>query len=163
MNDKSFLKNVKLFSGLSSEELDIISNSLKLVSFKADEVIFQEDSSGNELFLLFEGEIAISKKTSFIDNQSNIDKTLIRLKAEDFPFFGEVGLLGKQLRTATAKAITDCKLFSINHDNFVKIIKEHHHIGLVVLWEISQKLAHILEKSDSDILKLTTALIYALR
>lgn len=163
MNDKSFLKNVKLFSGLSSEELDIISNSLKLVSYKADEVIFQEDSSGNELFLLFEGEIAISKKTSFIDNQSNIDKTLIRLKAEDFPFFGEVGLLGKQLRTATAKAITDCKLFSINHDNFVKIIKEHHHIGLVVLWEISQKLAHILEKSDSDILKLTTALIYALR
>ncbi len=163
MNDKGFLKNVKLFSGLSSEELDIISNSLKLVSYKADEVIFQEDSSGNELFLLFEGEIAISKKTSFIDNQSNIDKTLIRLKAEDFPFFGEVGLLGKQLRTATAKAITDCKLFSINHDNFVKIIKEHHHIGVVVLWEISQKLAHILEKSDSDILKLTTALIYALR
>jgi len=72
-------------------------------------------------------------------------------------------LLGKQLRTATVTAVTDCKLYTIDHDNFVKIIKEHHHIGVVVLWEISHKLAQILEKTDSDILKLTTALIYALR
>lgn len=163
MNNKSFLKNIKLFSDLSEEELDIISEVIKLVTFKADDIIFEEDSSGNELFLLFEGEVAISKKTSFIDNQSNINKTLIKLKATDYPFFGEVGLLGKQLRTATVTATSDSKLFTINHDNFVKIIKEHHHIGVTVLWEISQKLAHILEKTDSDILKLTTALIYALR
>lgn len=163
MNNDLFLKNVKMFSELSPEELKIISSVLKLVTYKADEIIFEEDSSGNELFLLFEGEICISKKTSFIDNQSNINKTLIKLKAQDYPFFGEVGLLGKQSRTATVKAITDCKLYSINHDDFVRIIKEHHHIGLVILWEICQKLAHILEKTDSDILKLTTALIYALR
>lgn len=163
MHNTTFLKNIKLFKDLTNEELDIIANSLKLVNFKAEDIIFEEDSSGNELFLLFEGQVCISKKTSFIDNQSNINKTLIKLDAKDFPFFGEVGLLGKQVRTATAKAITDCKLFSINHDDFTKIIKEHHHIGLVILWEISHKLAHILEKSDSDILKLTTALIYALR
>ncbi len=163
MNDKSFLKNVKLFADLTNEELTIIGKSLKIVHYKANEVIFEEDSSGNELFLLFEGQVCISKKTSFIDNQSNINKTLINLNSKDYPFFGEVGLLGKQLRTATVKALTDCKLYSINHDDFVKIIKEHHHIGLVILWEISQKLAQILEKTDSDILKLTTALIYALR
>jgi len=163
MNDKSFLENVKLFSDLSTEELAIIEKSLELVTYKADEIIFEEDSAGNKLFLLFEGEVVISKKTSFIDNQSNINKTLITLKAEDYSFFGEIGVLGKQLRTATAKAVTDCKLYSITHDSFVKIIKEHHHIGVVVLWEISQKLAQILEKTDSDILKLTTALIYALR
>ncbi len=163
MNNKSYLKNIKLFTDLSQDELDIIENSLKLVHYKADEVIFEEDSSGNELFLLFEGEVCISKKTSYIDQQININKTLIRLNAKDYPFFGEVGLLGKQLRTATARAITDCKLFSISHNDFVKIIKNHHHIGVVVLWEISQKLAQILEKNDNDILKLTTALIYALR
>ncbi|MBI9030427.1 cyclic nucleotide-binding domain-containing protein [bacterium] len=163
MSNKNFLQNIKLFSELSLDELGIVSNSLKLVTFRAGETIFEEDSAGNELFLLFEGEVCISKKTSFIDNQSDINKTLITLHSKDFPFFGEVGLLGKQLRTATAKAITDCKLYSINHDQFVKIIKEHHHIGVVVLWEISQKLAQILEKTDSDILKLTTALIYALR
>ncbi len=163
MNNKNFLQNIKLFSDLSSEEIEIIEKALKLVTYKAKEVIFEEDSSGNELFLLYEGQVCISKKTSFIDNQSNINKTLIKLKAEDFPFFGEVGLLGKQLRTATVTAVTDCKLYTIDHDNFVKIIKEHHHIGVVVLWEISHKLAQILEKTDSDILKLTTALIYALR
>ncbi len=163
MNNKGFLKNIKLFSDLSQEELDIIAKSLKLVHFKANDIIFEEDSSGNELFLLFEGQVCISKKTSFIDQQIDINKTLISLNAKDYPFFGEVGLLGKQLRTATVRATTDCKLFSISHDDFVKIIKDHHHIGMVILWEISQKLAQILEKNDNDILKLTTALIYALR
>lgn len=163
MDKKNFLNKIKLFSELTNDELEIISAVLKLVTYKANEVIFEEDTTGNELFLLFEGEVCISKKTSFIDNQSNINKTLISLKSDDYPFFGEVGLLGKQQRTATVTASTDCKLYSINHDCFVKIIKEHHHIGVSVLWEISQKLAHILEKTDSDILKLTTALIYALR
>lgn len=163
MNRLSFLKNINLFSELTDEEVKIISDVLKLVTYKADEVIFEEDSAGNELFLLFEGEVCISKKTSFIDNQSNINKTLISLKSEDYPFFGEVGLLGKQLRTATVTAVTECKLYTISHNNFTRIIKQHHHIGVVVLWEISHKLAQILEKTDSDILKLTTALIYALR
>lgn len=159
----SYLKNIKLFSELSSEELDIIDKTLREVNYEAGDVIFEEDSAGNELFLLFDGQVCISKKTSFIDHEIDVNKTLIKLDAKDYSFFGEVGLLGKQLRTATAKAITNCKLYSINHDSFVKIIKEYPHIGVVVLWEISQKLAQILEKNDSDILKLTTALIYALR
>ena len=163
MIDKNYLKNIQLFSQLSSDELEIIGKSLRLVTYKANEIIFEEDSAGNELFLLYEGEVCISKKTSFIDDQSDINKTLIVLNAKNYPFFGEVGLLGKQLRTATVKTITDCKLYSITHDQFEQIIKEHHHIEVIVLWEISQKLAQILEKSDSDILKLTTALIYALR
>lgn len=163
MNCKSYLKNIKLFTELSEEELEIIAQALNLVTFKANEVIFEEDSAGNELFLLFEGEVNITKKTSFIDQQSNINKILIKLKSVDYPFFGEVGLLGKQVRTATVTAVSDCKLYTINHANFVRIIKENPHIGVVVLWEISQKLAGILEKADSDILKLTTALIYALR
>lgn len=86
MNDKSFLKNVKLFADLTNEELTIIGKSLKIVHYKANEVIFEEDSSGNELFLLFEGQVCISKKTSFIDNQSNINKTLINLNSKDYPF-----------------------------------------------------------------------------
>lgn len=163
MNRLSFLKKIKLFSELTADEIEIISDVLKLVTFKANEVIFEEDTAGSELFLLFEGQVCISKKTSFIDNQSNIHKTLISLKSEDFPFFGEVGLLGKQLRTATVTAVTDCKLYMISHDDFTRIIKEHHHIGVAVLWEISQKLSQLLEKTDSDILKLATALIYALR
>ncbi|MFA7057123.1 MAG: cyclic nucleotide-binding domain-containing protein [Candidatus Cloacimonadales bacterium] len=158
----NYLQKVKIFAELTTEELTLISHSLKSVSYKANEVIFQEDSAGNELFLLFQGKVCISKKMALVDQDNNINKTLTTLIDKDYPFFGEVGLLGKQLRTATVTAITDCKLYSIDHDRFMKIIQQNPHIGVVVLLEISTKLAMILEKADLNILKLTTALIYAL-
>lgn len=160
--DIDYLKKVKIFSDLTNEELSLISQSLKSVSYKANEIIFKEDSAGNELFLLFQGKVCISKKMALVDRDNNINKTLTTLKDKDYPFFGEVGLLGKQLRTATVTAITDCKLYSIDHDRFMEIIQQNPRIGVVVLWEISTRLAMILEEADLNILKLTTALIYAL-
>jgi CRP/FNR family transcriptional regulator, cyclic AMP receptor protein len=159
----TFLKNIQLFKNLTTKELEYFASKMKLVRIKQDELIITENEMGDEMFILYEGEVNISKKMSMIDEQEKIDKTFICLDASMNVFFGEVGILGIQRRTANCQAKTDCQLYSINHKNFMDICKEQPQIGFKVMHEISLQLSKLLEKTNEDVLKLTTALIYALK
>lgn len=161
--DLVFLRKITLFKELTNKELELFATNMKLVRYKQGELIIKENEVGDEMFILYEGSVNISKKMSMIDEQEKIDKTFICLDASMHVFFGEVGILGEQRRTANCQAKTDCQLYSINHKNFMKICNEHPEIGFKVMHEISLQLARLLEKTNEDVLKLTTALIYALK
>lgn len=161
--DLSFLKRVSLLKDLTSQELKLFASKLKLIKYKEGDAIITEHELSDKLFILYSGEVSISKKMTMIDEQEQINKTLIVLTSQNHIFFGEIGLLGFQKRTATASAKTDCELYIINQQDFMNICIDHPTIGFKVLLEISRKLSLILEKTNDDVLKLTTALIYALK
>ncbi|MDO9577929.1 MAG: cyclic nucleotide-binding domain-containing protein [Candidatus Cloacimonadales bacterium] len=161
--DLAFLKKITLFKELANKELEFFASKLKLVKFKQGELIIKENEIGDEMYILYQGEVNISKKMSMIDEQEKIDKTFICLDASMHVFFGEVGILGEQKRTANCQAKTDCQLYSINHKIFMAICNEQPQIGFKVMHEISLQLSRLLEKTNQDVLKLTTALIYALK
>ena len=161
--DLKFLKKVSLLKDLTPQELEIFAKKLKLAKFKENDAIITENKLSDKLFILYSGEVCISKKMTMIDEQEQINKTFITLKSMYHVFFGEIGLLGFQKRTATATAKTDCELYTINQQDFMNICIDHPTIGFKVLLEISRKLSSILEKTNDDVLKLTTALIYALK
>jgi CRP-like cAMP-binding protein len=119
--DLKFLKQVSLLKDLTPEELEIFAKKLKLVRFKENDAIITENKLSDKLFILYSGEVCISKKMTMIDEQEQIDKTFIILKSMYHVFFGEIGLLGFQKRTATATAKTDCELFTINQQDFMNI------------------------------------------
>ena len=161
--DLNFLKSVNLVKELTSEELSVFSSKLKTVKYKEDEFLIEENKDSDKLFILLKGEVVISKKMTMIDEQEKIDKTFISLCADDHAFFGEIGLLGLHKRTATCKAKTECTVYTIDHKDFMSICKSNPEIGFKMLLEIARKLSWLLEKTNEDVLKLTTALIYALK
>lgn len=160
--DLNFLKQIPLFKDLTEEELCLVAKCLKFTTYKKGTYLFQENEKGNELFILSSGKIGISKKMTMIEDSDDVDKTFIVLDASQNVFFGEIGLLGYKRRTASASAKTDCELYKLNQEDFNKISSKHPQIGFKILLQICLKLSNLLEKTDSDILKLTTALIYAL-
>ncbi len=161
--DLNFLKKIPLFKELDNEELMLVSKCLHHTKFKEGEYLFNENEKGDELFILYKGKVEISKKMTLIEEQNKVDKTLIVLDADMHVFFGEIGLLGYKRRTASAYGKTDCELYKMNQQDFTNICDKHPQIGVKILLQICLKLSNLLEKTDSDILKLTTALIYALR
>ncbi len=161
--DLEFLKKVSLFKNLSNDELKIFASKLRYVKYKEGETIITENEMSDVMYILYSGDVVISKKMTMIDEQQDIDKTFIVLSSKDHVFFGEIGLLEIQKRTATCSARSDCQLYTINHNDFINICKDNPRIGFEVLFEIARQLSHILEKTNSDVLKLTTALIYALK
>jgi CRP-like cAMP-binding protein len=158
-----FLKKVNIFKQLTNEELRIINDFLKPEKFKKNEQIISEEETGNCLYILYLGEVEVSRRISMIDDQENIDKTFIVFKSENAESFGETGILGRKKRTATCKALSDCLLYSLSNKDFFKISKMHPQIGMKIMMEITNQLAALLERTNQDVLKLTTALIYALK
>lgn len=161
--DVSFLKNVSLFKELDSEELKYFASKLKHIKKNAGEPVIMENEEGDELFILYKGEVVVSKKMTMIDEDSQINKNIIRLVPKNYSFFGEIGLICSQKRTASVTATKDSEFFMIDHKRFMHICNERPKIAIKVLMEIAKKLAKNLEKTNSDVLKLTTALIYALK
>ncbi len=161
--DINFLKKVALVKELDQKELELFASKLKLEKFKKNELIIEEEKASDKMFILYEGEVGITKRISMIDEQEKISKTFTSLRGEDHVFFGEIGILGMQKRTATCCARTDCTLYSIDHKNFIDICQKNPVIGYKILLEISRRLSGLVEKTNRDVLKLTTALIYALK
>ena len=161
--DLDFLKKVKLFKNLTELELKTFSCKLKLIKVKEKEIIIKDGELGDKLYILYKGRVGISQKITMLDEEEERDKTFIVLSAKDFLFFGEIGLLESQKRTATVTAYADCELYTLTRKDFMQICKTYPSIGFRVIIEIALKLSCMVEKTNSDILKLTTALIYALR
>ena len=161
--DLDFLKKVKLFKNLTEKELITFSSKLKSIKVKEREIIIKDGELGDKLYILYKGRVGISQKITMLDEEEERDKTFIVLSAKDYLFFGEIGLWESQKRTATVTAYTDCELYTLTHKDFMQICKTNPSIGFRVIIEIALKLSRLVEKTNSDVLKLTTALIYALR
>lgn len=82
--------------------------------YPKDTMIFSECQSGNDMFIIQNGEVTITK---FVDDNEVV---LAILKKGDF--FGEMALLENKPRSASAIAHTDCKLMTVNRQNFNQMV-----------------------------------------
>ncbi len=106
---------------------------------KTGTIIFRENDHGDVMYIIFSGRVAISKRV-----MEKIDKTLNVLEAGEY--FGEMSLLLKADRTATARAIEDSELIEISRDKFKLILQERYEVGVNLLIQ----LAHRLEKANEE-------------
>jgi CRP/FNR family cyclic AMP-dependent transcriptional regulator len=83
--------------------------------FENGEVIFRENEPGSEMFLIVQGTVEIRKATG-----STSSKTLISLSKGDM--FGEMAMIDKKPRSATAVAVEPTKLLGINERLYESMI-----------------------------------------
>ena len=76
-------------------------------TFEPGEVLFREGEQGNEMFIIIQGEVEIRKQTS-----AKAFRTLITFHEGDI--FGEMALIEKKPRSATAIALTPCRTLVMN-------------------------------------------------
>lgn len=108
-------------------------------SFKVGTIIFRENDPGDAMYVILSGRIAILKRVV-----EKIDKTLAILEPGEY--FGEMSLLLKADRTATARAIEDAVLVKLTRDSFRHVLQEHFEVGVNLLIQ----LAHRLEKANEE-------------
>jgi CRP-like cAMP-binding protein len=101
--------------------------------FGVDDVIFEEGSTGRELFVVLDGEVEIAK----IDGPS---KTSI-IKLGKGEFFGEMAVIDGSARSATAIAsLPNTKVMRINHARFVYLVSQQPAFALMVMDALSKRL-----------------------
>jgi CRP-like cAMP-binding protein len=118
----AFLKKIHLFHGLEEDELAAIAAELDEAQYAAGSVIFQQDSKADSFYLIYGGSVRIVRRQKGKETQLAI---LIR---EDY--FGEMALVAKRRRSATATASTDTSLLVLSRTDFEKLFKQNPQLKL---------------------------------
>jgi len=127
-NTTSKLAGIPMFSGCTRKELAIVARASKEVRHRAGTVIAREGERGIGLFLILDGECAVS-----IGGREKG-----RLGPSDF--FGEIALLDGGPRTATVTAVTDVRLLGLTEWVFRGLLAEHPSIALKTLESVAGRL-----------------------
>ncbi len=154
-----------LFRGLGDEYLREVARIIRTEEVDAGTVIAAENESGNDLFLLADGVVDISKALTIVTSRTEFgtrERSFVRLTGADHCFFGEMALLGNGERSATVRAVTRCRLLVIRAADFHALCGSHPRVGYIVMTNIAVMLSEHLRRANTDILKLTTALSLAL-
>lgn len=132
-NYTDFLKRVPIFSDLNEESLTRVANSGVLQSFKKDSVILSEEEAGNALFVIASGKVKIVRSDSD-------DKEVILAILNESDFFGEMALLDGFNRSANVIAMQDSKLFIIQRNEFLDLLRKFPDVSIALLQELSTRL-----------------------
>ena len=164
--DLNFLRKIPLFTELADDKLEQIRLIMKKRTVEPGVSIIKEGSKGREMFILLDGEVEVSKTLLLKvagQGMDQRDKSLIKLTADDNAFFGEMTLFDENAeRSASVIAKSSCVLAEISHEDFFRLTETDHEIGYHVLKSIVRIVSGRLDKTNKDVLKLTTALSLAL-
>jgi len=150
------LKAIPLFDEIKGKEeyMKALLNICKMQHFKSGEIIIKEGDVGSEMFIVHKGGVEILKRTRAGD-----DYTVIKLKADQNVFFGELALIDDDKRSATVTASQDSDFIVISKSDFIKLGNTLPIVGLVITRAISIILAGRLRKTTTDMLTIFDALV----
>jgi len=121
-------------------------------SYKAGEVIFKEGDSEDTMFFIREGKVEISKK------MGDAEQVLAFLGPNDF--FGEMALLSKSPRSASAKAVKETTVIVFNRKQFMTLLKTRGEIVLKIIEVLIQRLKESNDTINKLIQKNQKALVF---
>ena len=159
--DYNLFKNYLIFDGLVEDEINKFINLMKFEKVKSTDIIIKEGDDGDTIVLLLSGEVSITQALTLKNNKTimdNREKTSIRIDSKkSHHFFGEISLFNEvDKRTATITATTDCEIAILDDNDIVNLCNENHSLGYKIMKNLAEKLASSLEKTNNQVLKLTT-------
>jgi CRP/FNR family cyclic AMP-dependent transcriptional regulator len=110
--DARDLKSVPLFAGLSKRERELVARFADEIDVPAGKVLTKEGGPSQEFFVITSGSATVTRFGSEISH------------LEPGDFFGEIGILRSEARTATVTADTPMRLLVLFAQNFTALDHE---------------------------------------
>jgi len=132
-----------LFPRFDQRDVKLLLSLMKEVSLDKGDILFSSGDSGDELFFVVEGRLAVQKKTGFGDRTQ-----AIALLDPGAPV-GERTLLGAGKHSATLLAVEKTLLFSLSYQKFAEI-KEVSPLLAVSLLELMLERVSLRLEKNSD-------------
>jgi CRP/FNR family cyclic AMP-dependent transcriptional regulator len=114
-------------------KLEKATYSKYLKTLPPDSVVFKEGEEGREMFVIVDGEVEIRKSTS-----RESAKTLIELKKGDI--FGEMSLIERKPRSATAVTTRATQLLCITEELFDTVLQKNPDFSRKIIRMLSERL-----------------------
>jgi len=110
------LRNYAIFKDLPDEALQELVKHCQYQELSAGETLFEQESAGDKLYLLEDGQIHIIRQ--YPDGEQ-----VILVTEQPYYIIGELSAVVGYPRTGAVVAVSDCTLFAIDRDVFFEICK----------------------------------------
>lgn len=122
----AILKRSFIFSGLSDEDLDALSELAVSRSFEAGHYIFWEGDAPAHFFVVASGRVKVLK-------HSSLGKEFVVAFFGPGEVFGEVAVFEGRPYPASAQAISDAEVLAIGMGDFLAFLSEHPEVSLSII------------------------------
>lgn len=137
--EENFLRNIKLFDNLSRRDIAALQRLLHRREYVAGESVFVEGEPGLGMYIIAKGAVSIQSEPS--------GRELVELSDGDF--FGEIALLNEVIRSATARAKSDCLLLSLFQPDLLGLLDRNPRLGVKILLSLARLVGiRLVEVSD---------------
>lgn len=145
---QTFLKQSDIFYQFTQTQLELVANLCTEKTFQAGELIFAENNSSKELYIIVQGEVNISVNPGVVSPEGKSDKTVIATLRRG-QSFGEIALVDEGLRSASAQAKNkDTRLVVIPRDKLIMLCETYPQLGYRLMYNLAADLAMKIRNAD---------------
>jgi len=141
-----YLKQIKLFSDLSDEEMKTIETMTRMEFVRKRQIVYIPGDPGNSVYILKEGRIKISRLM-----EDGRELTLVILEPGEI--FGEIDALENTSRDTMASAMDDSSICVIRKDDFEKFLRMRPDIPIRLTKLIGLRLKRIENRIENLLYK----------
>ena len=138
------LKGIDIFESLSVSELAAIASVAEVTGIPVGQIIIQEGSFGETMYLIIQGEVSVIKELGKV-SEIEID----RIKPGEY--CGEMALFDDVERSASIRTETKCSFMVLNKQEFREIVREYPQIALEVCKVLSGRIRKLHKKIESRV------------
>ncbi len=146
----NILRRADMFYDLTDAQLEMIASIASEAEYGMGEIIFRENSTGDELYVIAAGEVEIQVDPGLIQpggGQEGRPVTITTLRRGQT--FGEIALVDQGLRTASARSASQrTRLLVIPRERLITLCENYPELGYRLMRNIAADLAFKIRGTD---------------
>ena len=146
----NILRRTDVFYDLTEPQLQMVASICSEVRYRKGDILFEENSAGDELYVIVQGEIEVLVDPALVQVQPNPQSEPVSIaKLRAGQTFGEVALVDQGLRTASARcASRQARLLVVDRKRFISLCDNYPELGYRVMRNLAADLAFKIRGTD---------------
>ena len=136
------LKSVPLFSAFTEHQLTTLLNYVQHRSYPRNVYVMQTGEETDSLYVILSGKV----KVLITDDQG---REVILSMMGPHDFFGEMGILDDQPRSASVATLEPCEMLRLSKTGFINCLKENSEVAMLVIRNLVRRLREADRKIES--------------
>ncbi|MBN1956204.1 MAG: cyclic nucleotide-binding domain-containing protein [Anaerolineae bacterium] len=146
----NILRRTDVFYDLTDVQLQMVASACSEVKLRKNDIVFEENSAGDEMYVIAQGEIEILVDPSLVqvqqDQQPEASAIAVLRPGQTF---GEVALVDQGLRTASARcASRKALLLLVPREGLITLCDNYPDLGYRVMRNLAADLAFKIRGTD---------------
>lgn len=151
MSVATVLQNTDIFDEMTSIQLELVSSICDERHYQASDVIFEENTVGEEMYVIASGTVEIQVDPAVIGSEKSQGSFTIATFRRG-QVFGEVSLVDEGLRSASARcADNETHLVVIPRDRLMLLCDQYPTLGYKLMRNLAADLAMKIRHTDLQV------------